>query len=83
MGLNMKKTVNKIKLNDKFRYLVRIEDVECEIDTEEYKLRQFLFLQSLVNTPSLLNCGYKTFEKMTVYYDGTKWVADLEALTEE
>jgi hypothetical protein len=40
---------------------------------------KFDLLETVVNTPGLLDCGVVGFQTMKMYHDGTKWMIVLEA----
>lgn len=48
--------------------------------TVEDRKAVFGMLQAIVDDPMLSNCMGKDFEKMLVYYDGSKWIADCSAV---
>ena len=76
----MKKRSVKIKIGEtKHRYRVILEDEDSEQYTESYNYRQKLFLKTLADSPDLLLCGYLPFERLKIYYDGQKWIAEAEA----
>lgn len=41
---------------------------------------QLSLLETVVNTPGLLDCGLSSFQKMVMSHDGTQWVLKLEAV---
>lgn len=61
------------------RYRTRIEDDECPPDSDESRMRQYLFLRMLGDNYSLLDCGLNKFQQLRVFHSGMCWVAEAEA----
>jgi hypothetical protein len=47
---------------------------------DEMEIRRTWFLQTLANNPDILMCGGRRFQQMVIRHDGTRWVADMEAI---
>lgn len=58
------------------RHTVKIEDDPSD---NQYS-RQFVFLRNLLDTPNTLTCGPSIFQKLVIYYNGSNWVAEAEAV---
>jgi hypothetical protein len=68
------------------RWKVRLEDENLSYDNVGLAQRQLLFCKELVDGgiySGLLKCGNSMFDKMTIFHDGSRWVAELEAETED
>lgn len=74
----MKRTFTTVKLGEETRYQARIEDDESS--PEDARITAHRFLSSLVDQPELLLCGYAPFQKMLLYHNGMRWIAELEAI---
>lgn len=79
----MKKILTKIKSGEyRIRYRVKVEDVPSEFGTSFARIRQRSFLKELIENDGVLTCGPVDFEKMTMSHNGSCWVAELEAETD-
>lgn len=61
--------------------LVRIilEMDPTEIGTLDHRKTKFDLLRMIADDPSLSQCQGSDFEKISVFYDGSKWIADCSA----
>ena len=72
-------------------YVVRLTDETQEVrvileadpttkDTLEDRKAKFDLLQQIIDNPALSQCQGQDFQRMLVYNDGTKWIADCSAV---
>ena len=77
----MKRFVTETKVGEhQIRYRTRIEDDPSNQGSDEARVRQYLFMQQLVNTWTLLTCGLQMFQTLRVFHSGTCWVGEAEAV---
>ena len=80
----MKRTQIEVKLDpeeNKSKWKVRLEDQETLPGTPEFSVRQVLFLEELaLNNHMLLTCGPVRYQRLTIFHDGAKWIAEAEAI---
>lgn len=74
----MKKSLKKIGLGSKTRYIVTLTGEEIQ-NPEEKRLRQWQMLQTLANTPDLMACGPAPFDSMKMAFSGDKWLVEMQA----
>ncbi len=55
----------------------------CSKDDFNGKLAKWNLLQTLINAPSLGVCGNQDFEGLKVFYDGTAWILEMEAVVSD
>lgn len=56
--------------------MVTYKSEACVAGSQRHKLQ---LLQTIVETPGLLDCGVVGFQTLKMYHDGTQWVVVLEA----
>jgi len=61
-----------------FRYKVRYESIECEPFSFDGLTAQQTMLQSVTDSPELLNCGNGRFQEFRMFHDGLRWVIELQ-----
>jgi len=77
----MQRRLSELRLSSgEIRRRVRIEDDSCGL---EFEWRLAGFMKELIESPDLLNIGAHKPHKLTFSYDGVRWVAEGEVLTEE
>jgi hypothetical protein len=64
-------------------YRLRIDDEPCEPNSRKSFKRLFSFLQTLADSPSLLQCGPDLVESFTVYHNGSMWSLKAELTVHE
>lgn len=74
----MKKSLKKIPLGKKTRYIVTLVGEELQ-NPDEKRIRQWQMLQTLANTPDLLACGPVPFETLKMGFSGDKWIVEMQA----
>lgn len=62
------------------RFKNKIETQECK---ESDRHVQVYLLESILNIHEFLYCGPVPFQTLKIYHDGSKWIAELEAIVEE
>ena len=60
-----------------YRYKVRYESAECEPFSFEGLTAQQFMLQSVTDSPELLNVGSGRFQEFRMFHDGIRWVIEL------
>lgn len=65
------------------RYLVTLIDDPVTQGDIEKRLRQREFIRTLYENAELMNCGPALFQKMRMFFSGSEWVIELEALVDE
>ena len=79
----MRRTVSETRVGTKqIRYKVRIED-DPSAPGHQSGLRLITFMETLAQSPDLLNCGYSKPQRLSLYHSGTGWIAEGEATIEE
>lgn len=79
----MKRSVANVKVGEtQVRWKVRIEAEPVIQDSQESWESQQRLLQDLVSQPHLLHCGPSRFQKMAMYHNGSCWVVEVEAVTD-
>lgn len=80
----MKRTSTKAAIGDnQTRHRTRLEGPDCVPGTHEARILQKSLLTYIAEDPSLAACGPSPFEKLVVFHDGQRWVAEAEAVVEE
>ena len=64
-------------------YKTKIFDQKSIAHTQDSLARQKLFLHAILTSPDILNCGYRAFDKVSIYHTGEEWVAEAECLVED
>lgn len=79
----MRRTVSETRVGtNQTRYRIRIEDDPSAVG-HEAGWRLVRFLETLSQSPDMLNCGFSKPEKLTFYHSGYFWVAEGEATVED
>ncbi len=79
----MRRTVSEARVGERLvRYRTRLEDDPSPQNSWEARQRLFTLLQTIYQTPDLINCGLSTPQKMSWYHSGTSWVIEAEATVE-
>ena len=79
----MRRSVSEARIGDRLiRYKIRIED-DPSAPGFAGQWRLIKFMEALILSPDLLNCGFSKPEKLTFYHSGQFWVAEGEATVEE
>jgi hypothetical protein len=80
----MKRTVVQTKVGDnQVRNRTKIESEEpCDIDTHASRIAQDRLLKQIASDPSLIACGYGSFQRLLIHHDGAQWVAEAESVVE-
>jgi len=79
----MKRIVSEAKVGeDKTRYRTRIEDDDSPAGSDDSRVRQYLFMHELIDGWPMLSCGMQMFQTFKVFHDGNRWVAELEAISD-
>lgn len=65
------------------RHSTRVEGEDCEMGSLECWFHQQELLRSIVATPDLIFCGSSRAHKISIFHDGTRWVAQAEAVVNE
>ena len=77
----MKVSKKTVSLGDNTsKLIVSFESEGCEAGTLESRNQQISLLKVLADTPGLLMCGLKPFEKLTMVHNGLAWTATIEAV---
>lgn len=74
----MKKLTKKIPLGKRTRYITTLIGEEVA-NPDDRRPKQWLMLQTIANTPDLMNCGPTTFESMKMVFNGEQWVVEMQA----
>lgn len=79
----MQRTVSEVQIGNKTtRFKIRIEDTPVpEGQLPGWRLIQFM--EALVASPDLLNCGFSKPQVLKFYFSGAHWVAEGEATVQE
>ena len=76
----MKKTTNSVRIGDTgHRVTTRIEDEPSDPSEPTFRYRQYWFFRELAENQALLDCGYEKYQRLTIYHNGSAWVAESEA----
>ena len=79
----MRRTVSEARVGDKLvRYRTRIEDDSSQAGSWEARQRFLNLLQTLSQTPDLINCGLNLPQKISISHNGESWVVEAEATVE-
>lgn len=78
----MKKSIKKISLGKKIRYIVTLTGEEL-LHPDDKRNKQWLMLQTIANTPDLMTCGPVPFDTMKMGFSGDKWVVEMQAEVNE
>jgi hypothetical protein len=77
----MKRTLRRVEIGqNRVRYKVTVTGFPCHGKSRSDQLK---FLQNIIETPGLLDCGLNQFQRLTVFYNGEQWQADAEAEIDE
>lgn len=74
----MKKLTKRIPLGKKTRFITTLIGEEAQ-GPDDRRPKQWLMLQTIANTPDLMNCGPVTFETMKMSFNGEQWVVEMQA----
>ena len=77
----MKRTVLRTVIGeDQERIRVRIETDECVPESQAAHFFVFELLRHLAEQPDLSACGMVPFQKLSIFHDGKRWIAEAEAV---
>ena len=80
----MKKSVKTVKLGSgQSRYQVQIFGEPCPEFGPESTIRKLQMLQMVCDRPDVGSCGPAPFQKLKLYYGGSEWVLELEAVGDD
>lgn len=65
---------------DETKWRVIVESDECVPGTLHSRQLQFEMLKNFAEQPMITALGYSMFQKMRMTHDGSKWVAEFEAI---
>jgi hypothetical protein len=79
----MRRTVSEARVGDnQVRYRTRIEDDGSQQNSWEARRKLLDLLGTILQSPDLMNCGFNTPQKLSIYHSGTGWVLEAEATVE-
>lgn len=64
------------------RYRTVVETDLCTLNTLQSRVVRHELLRYIADDPSFSQCGGFDFQKAKIYHDGTKWIAEFEAVVQ-
>jgi hypothetical protein len=74
----VKKSIKKISLGKKTRYIVTLVGEEI-LTPDDKRNKQWNMIQTIANTPDLMTCGPVSFDTMKMGFSGSQWVVEMQA----
>lgn len=80
----MRRSISSVRISEnQVRYRTKLEGDDCPPDTYESRMQQSRLIEAIHDQPGLVACGVHPFQRLTIRHDGTRWIAEAEALAEE
>jgi hypothetical protein len=65
------------------KHKVRLESDPAPIHTPMHRFVQFMMLREISENPELTSCGLNSFQRLSMYYNGERWIVEVEAEEEK
>ena len=65
------------------RHTTRLEGDECSPTDPAFRYHQFQLINTISQSPELLQCGMDHWEKVVIFFSGRCWVAEAEAVAND
>jgi hypothetical protein len=80
----MIRNIYKARVNEStVRYRCILTDEPSPKGTDAARIRAYMFLQQVLDTPDLMYCGLAPFQTLTMYHSNASWVIELQAEVSE